>query len=258
MKTSEIPIKTPLANLFTLALPVALFAAMLSPNAEAQTQLRLEGDLSWQSRNDQRVPGTGGTDFSLSDIKQGPFPGYRLYVGHRFQERHEIRLLYAPLEIQLDTEFSKPISFAGTNFAAATPSTALYKFNSYRATYAYHFEPDGNWKYALGFTAKIRDAEVRLAQGALAQSKSNVGFVPLLNFQAEYDFGEGWLARLDFDGLAAPQGRAFDIGIFVDRKVDDAYSVFAGYRTIEGGADNDEVYNFAWIHKFVIGATASF
>lgn len=237
---------------------LVLSGTAISGQAHAQTELRLEADLTWQSRNDQRLPGNGGTDFSISDIKQGPFPNYRFYLGHRFQGRHEVRLLYAPLEIQLDTEFSKPINFLSSTFAAGTRTSALYKFNSYRATYAYHFEPDGNWKYAVGFTAKIRDAEVRLTQGSLSESKTNVGFVPLLNFQAEYDFGGGWNARIDFDGLAAPQGRAFDVGLFVDRKIDDSYSAFAGYRTVEGGADNAEVYNFAWLHKFVVGATVNF
>jgi hypothetical protein len=27
----------------------------------------------------------------------------------------------------------------------------------------------------------------------------------------------------------------------------------AGYRLVEGGADNDEVYSFAWLHDGVIG-----
>lgn len=247
-----------LLTTFGFATFVLVAAVSFAPEAFSQTQIRLEGDLSWQSRNDQRVPGSSGTLFSLSDIKQGPFPNFRVYAGHRFQKRHEIRFLYAPLQIELDTQFSSPVSFLGATFAAGTPTTALYKFNSYRATYAYHFDNAGNWRYALGFTAKVRDAEVRLTQGALKQSKANIGFVPLLNFQLEYDFGGGWLARIDADGLAAPQGRAFDIGLFAERRIGEAFSVFAGYRTIEGGADNAEVYNFAWIHKLVFGAGASF
>ena len=31
-----------------------------------------------------------------------------------------------------------------------------------------------------------------------------------------------------------------------------------GYRTIEGGADNDEVCTFAWIHQAVIGLRYDF
>ena len=30
-----------------------------------------------------------------------------------------------------------------------------------------------------------------------------------------------------------------------------AVSLGFGYRTIEGGADNDKVYNFAWLHSVV-------
>lgn len=29
--------------------------------------------------------------------------------------------------------------------------------------------------------------------------------------------------------------------------------VFAGYRTLEGGADNDSLYTFAWLHYAVVG-----
>jgi len=31
--------------------------------------------------------------------------------------------------------------------------------------------------------------------------------------------------------------------------------VSAGYRTVEGGADVDEVYNFAWLH-YAVGSLA--
>jgi hypothetical protein len=34
--------------------------------------------------------------------------------------------------------------------------------------------------------------------------------------------------------------------------------VSAGYRTVEGGADVDEVYNFAWLHYAVLSASYRF
>jgi hypothetical protein len=112
---------------------------------------------------------------------------------------------------------------------------------------------------AWGFTGKIRDAEVRLTQGALRESKSNVGFVPLLHFQANRALSENWLFRFDFDGLAAPQGRAFDLAFFIERSLEwNNLSAFGGYRTLEGGADNDEVFNFAWIHYAVLGLRGEF
>jgi hypothetical protein len=31
-----------------------------------------------------------------------------------------------------------------------------------------------------------------------------------------------------------------------------------GYRTVEGGADNDKVYSFAWFHYVVVGLAIGF
>lgn len=234
-----------------------LFLAITS-SAHAQTHVTVEGDLTWQSRNDQRVPGNTGTQFSLADFDRGPFPTYRVYAGHIFNKRHEIRGLYAPLALKVTGHFDKSVNYQGTTFAAATDIEAFYKFNSYRLTYAYHFEPMGDWNLALGFTAKIRDAEVRLTQGNLRESKSNVGLVPLLNFQAVRKLSKNVSFRFDMDGLAAPQGRAFDVALFIERNLTSNFTLFTGYRTIEGGADNDKVYNFAWIHKFVLGGHVEF
>lgn len=236
---------------FTLLLLIFGFSAF------GQTFVSLEGNLTWQSRNDQRVPGEGGGDFSIADFKSGPFPGFRLYAGHIINGRHEIRALYAPLAIEVEGQLQQATRFVNTNFAAAT-TTAYYKFNSYRLTYAYHFDKIGSWALALGFTGKIRDAEVRLTQGNLRDSKKNVGFVPLLHFQAVNELTEDWRFRFDLDGLAAPQGRAFDLALFIERSVAPTWSVFSGYRMIEGGADNKEVYNFAWIHQATVGVRGDF
>jgi len=243
-----------------LLITLILITSVVVPlSARAQSFFSLEGNLTWQSMNDQRVPGNSGSKFSLADFEKGPFPTYRLYVGRIWNDKHELRALYAPLELETEGRFANSVNFMGTTFAAGAETKAYYKFNSYRLTYAYHFPQSGAWAFALGFTGKIRDAEVRLTQGALRESKSNVGFVPLLNVQAKRELGQAWTFRFDLDGLAAPQGRAIDLSLFLERKItDSAFSLFAGYRTIEGGADNDKVYNFAWLHKAVLGLRGEF
>lgn len=232
-----------------------LFAASVAPSQvlASSTYASIEGGALWQTRNDQAIPGTTGTRFSLSDIDAGPFANYRVYLGHQWRN-HEMRALYAPLSIDLSTRLISPVSFLGFIFAPDTPTGAFYKFNSYRLTYTYLLEPRAGWNLGAGFTAKIRDAEVRLTQGALSQSKKNVGFVPLLHLQAIRGLGADWSFRFDFDGLAAPQGRAFDAAFFIEKKNPDSpFTAFWGYRTLEGGADNKEVYNFAWLHYLVLG-----
>ena len=67
-----------------------------------------------------------------------------------------------------------------------------------------------NNKFLSGFTAKIRDAEIRLTAVNITDKKDDFGFVPLLNLYAEYNFNN-WAAFFEGDGLAGEPGRAFDL-----------------------------------------------
>jgi hypothetical protein len=178
-------------------------------------------------------------------------------VAKTWNNRHEFRLLYAPLKVEVNGRLNQSTNFNGTTFSPGDVR-ALYKFNSYRLTYAYELKPIGEWILKLGGTAKIRDAEVALTQGNLTSSKKNVGFVTLLNFQAMRKLSEATKFRFDFDGLAAPQGRAFDVALFLERELLAHYSLLGGYRMVEGGADNEKVYNMAWFHYATIGLRGEF
>jgi hypothetical protein len=237
--------------------------AMLPNLVLSDTLVSIEAGPTWQSRNDVQIPGDSGTRFSLADLEAGPFYSTRAYLGHKFSGKHELRLLYAPLSAKISSTLGSAVSFAGQDFAAGIATNAVYKFNSYRLTYAYHFEESNDWAFALGFTAKIRDAKIELTQGTTTAKKENVGFVPLLNFQALRNLGDDWRFRFDVDGLAAPQGRAIDAALFAEYTLTNfgaghRLSAFTGYRTVEGGADNDVVYNFAWLHTLVFGIRGDF
>ena len=60
------------------------------------------------------------------------------------------------------------------------------------------------------------------------------------------------------DALAAPQGRAEDVLLAGTYKFSDHFLFRLGYRILEGGADNDEVYNFALFHYASAGLTYTF
>lgn len=206
-----------------------------------------------QTRNDQRIPGKGGTDFSFTQFGKGPFPSYRLYLGHRW-ERHELRALYAPFSIRKSTRLKETTVFDDSIFQEGVATEGYYQFDSYRLTYSYALEKRCDWDFRWGFTAKVRDAEVALSQGSLMARKGNLGFVPLVNFQASRSLSDNFHFRFDVDALAAPQGRAIDLALFVERPIANSqFVLFGGYRTVEGGADNDKVYNYAWIHSLTLG-----
>ena len=52
--------------------------------------------------------------------------------------------------------------------------------------------------------------------------------------------------------------RAVDLALKVGYDFNDHWGITAGYRTVEGGADVDEVYNFAWLHYAVVSVGLAF
>ena len=63
---------------------------------------------------------------------------------------------------------------------------------------------------------------------------------------------------MEIDGAAAPQGRAFDFAATLNYEPTPRWTVGAGYRTIEGGADVDEVFTFAWLNAAIVRAGVRF
>lgn len=251
----------PSSQVARCSLLTALFAASAGSSALAragQVEVSLEAGVVATSRNDVRIPGGGaagsGTELSLSDDLSSPAsPAFRLRAGYRFAERHLLTGLYAPLQLEARGSAGQELSFAGQTFAQGGPLYAVYRFDSYRLTYRYSFVRDESWELAAGFTGKIRDAEVSL-YGEQAARKTNTGFVPLLNVHVEWRPGGGrWGLLLDADALAAPQGRAEDVLLAATWSVRPGLALRVGYRMLEGGADNDEVYSFAWLHYAVAG-----
>jgi hypothetical protein len=177
--------------------------------ALAGVEAEVEGGVVFASRNDARIPGDGGTKISLvNDLSTSPSPGFRVRLGHRIADRHLVTALYAPLQLNARGSVDRDVSFFGGTYPAGSPLLAVYRFDSYRLTYRHSIVRKEGLDVAAGFTAKVRDAETSL-YGVEARSKTNTGFVPLLNAHVEWRPGNGAFGiALDLDALAAPQGRA--------------------------------------------------
>jgi hypothetical protein len=248
--------KRPTSSVFIVATGALAWGLLFAPRAARAdgAEAELEVGAAWASRNDVRIPGAGGTDLSLVDeLHTSVAPVFRVRVGYRFRDRHYITALYAPLQVNATGSVQHDVDFAGKRYPAGSPLLAVYRFDSYRLTYRYSFVMNRSFELAAGVTAKIRDAEISL-NGAETSSKANTGFVPLLNVHLEWRPGDGPVGVLfDADALAAPQGRAEDVLLAAMWTVREGLAIYAGYRTLEGGADNDEVYTFAWFHYGVVG-----
>jgi len=239
------------------ALPIAAAQAEQAPY---RFSLEVEGGLAWQARNDVQIPNTAaGTRFSIADtVGSGPFPTARVDFAWALTDRQDLCFLVAPLGFDESGRLPGPVNFNGASFNAASPTDITYRFNSYRATWRYRVFEDDAWTVKLGVTGKIRDAEITLTQGGVSSTDSNVGFVPLLHAWAERRLGERFRLILDFDGLAAPQGRAIDFAAKLGYDITPSLMVTAGWRVLDGGVDNDTVYNFARFNSGVVSLVYRF
>jgi hypothetical protein len=232
----------------------ALTIGLASPHSlTAQTPswvLELEAGPAWQSYNDAEVPNDGtATRFSLQELTgSGPWPAGRLYLTWNRNERHGLRLLVAPLSLTESGTPSDPIEFAGESYQEGEITEATYTFNSYRLSYRYRFHEGDRTTAWVGFTGKVRDAEIELAQGTTSSRKTDVGFVPLLHLSGEWRATPQWSLEADLDALAGGPGRAADLSLTLGYDLSESIRVRGGYRTVEGGADVTDVYAFAWLH----------
>jgi hypothetical protein len=225
----------------------------------AQMNINVESGMVTTGYNDIRIPGDEGTLFSLNDDFNSESSVYfRLRGIYTFNPRHTISLLYAPLVVHSAGTTAKQINFSGTTFPSNTFVKASYKFNSYRATYRYDFIKNAKTEFGFGFTAKIRDAKIELQSPGLIGEKKNVGFVPILNFRWLWNCNDKLGLLLEGDALAAPQGRAEDVRIAAMYTISDNIGISAGYRILEGGADNDKVYSFALFHYLSVAFSYTF
>ena len=237
-----------------LLLPLAVLLA--GPQSHAGWFVDLESGAAVSGYNDVRVPGDGGTGFSLSeDLESDETWFYRLRAGISFGGRHTISALFAPLTIDASGSVDFPISFEDVVFPEGTDLSATYRFDSYRLTYRYDLLRRPTLTLGAGLTAKIRDAEIALAGGGLSSSTTNTGFVPLINFAFFWRIHRWVNVLIRGDALVGPQGRAEDVFMGLGYRVTPRLSIRGGYRILEGGADVDQVYNFTLVNYASVGAT---
>lgn len=239
-----------------LGLPIATAAGAQEPGARFAVEL--EGGATWQSYNNVQVPNnSSGTRLSLRQLAgSGPWASGRVYLTWQPGRRHGLRLLLAPFSLTETGVSRTPLSFAGANYAAG-PVQATYTFNSYRLTYRYTAHQGSRTTAWIGLTAKLRDAVIALEQGGTSSQKDDLGVVPLLHVAGQWRLTPGWHLGLDADLIAGGPGRAEDVALKLGRDMGRRWTVEAGYRLVEGGADVPSVYTFAWLHSAVVSIRRS-
>jgi len=218
--------------------------------------LEVETGAAFNGYNDVRIPPDTGTEFSFTDdFETDPTAFIRLRIGLLDSEKHELSIFAAPLRFSARGTPAQDLVFDDEVFSGGTRLEGEYRFDSYRITYLYGVYRSEGFSLDIGFTGKIRDAEISLSGGGKEAAYDNTGFVPLFAFGLSRSLGRNVRLLAEGDALASPggQGRAEDIFLGMAYARGESLELRAGYRFLEGGADVDEVYSFALIHYLSLG-----
>jgi hypothetical protein len=231
-----------------------LFIQGVSHATEPGISVQLELGAAFQQKNDVRIPNNLPSNrFSLQQLAgDGEWLTARINWQWNINEKHGVRAVLSPFSYSETGILASDVNFIGEEYSSAEAVAVRYRFNSWRLGYRYNFHRSEDWQLWIGGTLKVRDAEIQLRQGSTGSLDDNVGVVPLVYFAADYRFSQDWLFQLDFDGLAGGPGRAFDVSARMTYESNQNWRAGVGFRGLEGGVDNDEVYNFAWFNTVFV------
>lgn len=251
--------KTGILTLTALLTLAAAPAWSQAAEEEKAYTLEVETGGLWFSRNRTQIPSDAGTRFDLDDLTgSGPDAYLRLSATYRFNPKHSLRFTYAPIRASGTGNLDEDVRFVDEDFTTAAPVRGAYRFDTYRLTYRWTFHNSDTWDLGVGASVLLRDAKIQLQQGGTTRTDDDIGVVPLLHLYGARHLSPNTSVVLDIEGAAAPQGRAIDASLTLRHTLPSGWHVFAGYRTLEGGADNNDVYTFAWMHFATVGFGVTF
>ncbi|XOV67923.1 MAG: hypothetical protein ACFHU9_01890 [Fluviicola sp.] len=241
---------------------ISISLLLMSFQAKSQFTVDAESGIAFNSSNEIRFPNDAESQADFVNIpevfgtSQSGFA--RLRASYTFKNKHTISGLYAPLKFFSFGKLNRPVQFGNNTYVPEEITSVNYKFNSYRLTYRYRFVDREKIRFGAGVTGKIRDARIAFSAEDKSDETTDLGFVPLINFNLQYFATDYLTFTLNGDALVGAQGRAEDIFAGVEYQFKVPVRAKLGYRILEGGADIDQVYNFALVHYAAFGFIFNF
>jgi len=220
-----------------------------------ETETGLVGVLEHTYQSGSGAEGAYEFDFVKEGGQDILFPFERYVAAMTINGKHNIGLLYQPLEVNTNVTFREDVMIDSVIFGQGTPMDIKYGFPFYRITYSYSFVKNDRLELAGGLALQARNASIvfKQANGEQMTVSQNVGPVPAINLYGRYNFNSGLYLSLDATGLYASSaiinGASFSFeGSILDASLRAGYplrkgvDVFANLRFLGGTAKGDSEY----------------
>lgn len=201
--------------------------------------------------------GETGTQFNF-EKKGGQeilFPFARIEAGVTISDRHLLKVLYQPLEIETQVTFRDDVKINGVTFLDGTPMDLKYGFSFWRFTYGYDFFKEKNISLTAGLALQLRNASIVFSEqsGAQSTTSQNLGLVPALYLGFEYRFPSGIALGFEATGIYASsaifngadfdfEGSLLDTSIRIIFPLKSGVDTFVNVRFLGGTSDGVSKY----------------
>ena len=289
MKTPErtTPLMT-LALLLALSWPglasahePASWSGQPDPSAQADEQegppegvaVTLAGEFGFLDVLSNRLQqDSNGTYFDyVEDGGQELFvPFFRISAELLFNERHNVILLYQPLDLRTRVRLDDELIVDDRVFPEGKAMDLRFGFDFFRATYTYDLLASERSELAVGggFQMRIASLEFVPLDGTEPRISRDLGPVPLIKLRGRHDFANGWWLGAEVDGFYAnirflngdPEddvtGAILDASVRAGLELGEGLDGFLNLRYVGGGGegtssedalDPGDGYSRSWI-----------
>lgn len=184
-----------------------LYGESMINREESSIKLDAEAEIGFISvLNHTLQNGEDSTNFDYRD--QGgqdilfPFSRYQLGLTYK---RHNIKMLYQPLNIVTNVEFRDDVVMDTKTFEMGTPMEITYSFPFWRLTYLYDLFNKPQSTLAFGLSLQLRNASIIFKEigGSDLTVSQNLGPVPALSFYYDKEFKNNSFISFDATGSYA-------------------------------------------------------
>jgi hypothetical protein len=243
-----------------------------NPDNPYALELTYEAGAAKVFKNTLQV-GADSTNFDF--VTQGGeeilFPFQRFSGNLSLAERHNIVLLYQPLEISTNAAFREDVKIDTTTFNAGESLRLKYGFPFWRASYLYDFIDNGKLELGAGLSLQLRNASIvfeGLDSDKLFTSQ-NLGPVPAIKVRGSYRFDNGFFAGLEVDGFYATsaffngadfefEGSILDASLRAGLALRSEVDAFLNVRFLGGHAEGVSEYEDRYWTQSVSDYTANY
>lgn len=258
--------------IFLSSVSLSAQAGLNNPDSPYVLELTYEAGAAKVFKNTLQV-GEDSTNFDF--VTQGGeeilFPFQRLSGNLSLADRHNIVLLYQPLEIVTNVVFREDVKIDTIDFIAGEAVRLKYGFPFWRVSYLYDFIDNGKLELGAGLSLQLRNASI-VFEGLNSDklfTSQNLGPVPAIKVRGSYRFDNGFFAGVEVDGFYATsaffngadfefEGSILDASVRAGLALRDETDAFLNVRFLGGHAEGVSEYEDLYWTKSISDYTANY